>query len=156
MKNKNHGFTLIELMMVLAILTILAGITTYYLHGPGDRFAVKGAARRLYFDLLKAKTRAMEKSSCYAIKFNYPSGYDYSLVEVLCSNPNTVLQTEKQVKLSNDYGQNISKNVTSSSVTYYPNGLCRGCQMSANFTSTRVPYSIVLKVNSLGRVNINE
>lgn len=141
--------------MVLALLAILAGFSTHFLHKFADRFAVDGAAKRLYFDLLKAKTKALEKNTCYGIKFNYPTGFDYSLVEVSCGT-GSISQTIQSINLAHDYGPYIIKTISPSSpsVIYYPNGLCRGCQMSANFTSTRISYLVTVRVNGMGRVKI--
>lgn len=66
----DSGFTIVELMVVVAIMAILAGIAipAYYEYLPKSRAA--GAANALFTELQSAKMRAIAENNYYVITFD--------------------------------------------------------------------------------------
>jgi prepilin-type N-terminal cleavage/methylation domain-containing protein len=65
-----RGFSLIELMIVLAILAVVLGISATMLRGENRDAAVKGAAEELAAVLRLARNRAMHEKAAFAVVFN--------------------------------------------------------------------------------------
>ncbi|MBN1905985.1 MAG: GspH/FimT family pseudopilin [Deltaproteobacteria bacterium] len=67
---KNHGFTLLETMIVIAIIGILSGIAipAYINWVPNNR--LKGAAQDIYSDLQLAKMQAVSSNSDKTVAFD--------------------------------------------------------------------------------------
>jgi len=78
------GFTLIEALIVLAILGIVAVLAVDSFRGMGEKYRVEGATKQLYADLMDARGRAMQRSRAFFVRFK-PSGYGYETYED--SNP---------------------------------------------------------------------
>ena len=64
------GFTLIEVIIVLALFAILAAMAGYYMGGQGAKARLKSAARDLASDMILARTRAIRDTRPWAISFD--------------------------------------------------------------------------------------
>ena len=66
---KRNGFTLVELMIVVAILGVLAAIALPSFQETLERRKLNGAGERLFADLLFAKTEAIKRNASVSISF---------------------------------------------------------------------------------------
>jgi len=69
MKNNQHGYTLIELMVTLIILGIMSAIVIPNVNPILAGLEMRSAARQLYADIYRSKITAMEqqKLCCFAV-----------------------------------------------------------------------------------------
>jgi prepilin-type N-terminal cleavage/methylation domain-containing protein len=71
-KTKQKGFTLVELMMVVAILAILAGIATPGLLNAIPNMRLRSAARDIYSAMMQTKVEAIRRGENVSLLFNSP------------------------------------------------------------------------------------
>ncbi len=86
---KERGFTVTELMVVLGVFAILAGIAIPAFSDWLPKYRLKSAARELYSDFQLAKITAIRSGVRCAIRFNHSvegSTYDYVLFQDVNNN----------------------------------------------------------------------
>ncbi len=97
---KNSGFTLIELMVVIAIIGILLAVTVPNIMNWLPNYRLKGAARDLYSNMQKAKMEAIKSESNATITFNLPVGaITYDCVNYIDNNNNLEYDVGEQILL---------------------------------------------------------
>jgi type IV fimbrial biogenesis protein FimT len=75
MKRNNAGFTILELMVVIAIIAILSAIAVPNMIGWRERAKLRGAIANLRGDLQWAKTRAIREHAPVSVLF-YTNRYE--------------------------------------------------------------------------------
>ena len=71
--NNNKGFTIVELVVVLAILSIIMAISIPNFSAWLPRNRIKTSARHIYNDMNLAKSRAVKDNTVAVIIFNIPN-----------------------------------------------------------------------------------
>ncbi|EAT14245.1 GspH/FimT family pseudopilin [Desulfuromonas acetoxidans] len=75
-KEDQKGFTLLEVVVVIAMLTILTAIAGFYLVGRAQRASLKKDANDIAHYMVLAKTGAIRDTTVWAIQFD-PAGRQY-------------------------------------------------------------------------------
>ncbi len=68
-----EGFTLIETIMVLAVLGIVMAIATPNFSKWAEKHEINGQAQKVYFDLMLARTTAVKNNNIVRVAFNTTS-----------------------------------------------------------------------------------
>lgn len=83
---KRYGFTLLELMVTLSVMSILALIAVPSFVGMHDRYHLKGTVDTLYADLQFARSEAVRRNGAVFIGFSTGASWCYGLdSESACS-----------------------------------------------------------------------
>ena len=130
----NGGFTLIELMIAIAMIAILSGIAIPSLSNLAPNYRLKAAARELYSDMQNARIEAIKTNTNAIIQFTpqpySPAGQVGSYRISIDSNGNGIYDAGETIQKS------MPKNVSLISTTFAGN--------TAGFT----PRGISLEVTS--------
>ncbi|MEW6184453.1 MAG: prepilin-type N-terminal cleavage/methylation domain-containing protein [Thermodesulfobacteriota bacterium] len=82
---KAKGFTLIELIIVILLVTILYSIGCFSFHQFMARYRLEGAVRSLVSDFYLARMKAIGKNCFYRLRIN-PEGKEYFLEQESLGN----------------------------------------------------------------------
>ncbi len=91
MMKKTHGFTLMEMMMIVAIISISAAVSGFTFGRMLPDMRVKAAANEIKSDLNLARLKAVRENNDVSIDFSRDDGY-----EIYVTNPDdstTLLKT---------------------------------------------------------------
>jgi len=149
LRKRQSGFTLIEMMIVIGVLTIMASIAipSFMSLLPGMR--LNGAARQVMGDLMAARMKAVKQNNRFRVFFNNPGTNEYTILDD--DNNNNSADTGEATTAKNI--QDNYHDVTFSSSTnpiFYPRGTAYGTTV----TVTNSSGSKDVKVAITGRVKI--
>ena len=133
------GFTLIEMLIVLTVMAVMAGISTPALLGMRDRITVRLAAVDAARTLADARSVALTASRRTAVRIDQITN-----TLTVVSGPDTI----RTLQLS-EYG--VQLRTTRDSIAFGPTGIGWGAA-TATITITRGRASTALAVSRLGRI----
>jgi len=95
--NNSKGFTLIELMVLVAIIGILAGLATSYLQN--SRIRLRSAARGIVNQVQNARFKALETGESWAVQFDNSETPSYRVLSNIGADGkwNTADDTEHRI-----------------------------------------------------------
>lgn len=96
LKKRDSGFTLLELMVIIAIIAALASVVTPNLIGWLPNYRLRSAAQDIYSNFQKAKLTAIKEHCNCTITFNQLAG-----------GPNYVVFIDSNNDLNYDVGERI-------------------------------------------------
>ena len=151
---RESGFTLIEMMIVIAVLTIMASIAipNFMSLLPGMR--LNGAARQVMGDLMAARMKAVKLNKRTKVFFDTSSQYR------ICDDANndgTVADGEASTNVENKSIQTNYHDVTlsaSSNPIFYPRGTGPTPSCTITVASSTTGQSKLVKAHLTGRVKI--
>ena len=152
----SRGFTLIEVIIVLAIVAIAASVAAPYLYSFRQNTNLKEAARDISSDISSFKQRAVSENRSYRINFNAAANnYTIWNESVLNSNSFDNLITTETVGAGNaniviSGTPNFTGGVTY--VTFYPRGTSGAGSLTLQHTKRLSTATIT--TNLMGRVNV--
>jgi len=152
LRKRESGFTLIEMMIVIAVLAIMAAIAipNFMSLLPGMR--LNGAARQVMGDLMAARMNAVKQNNEFKVFFGSPSANQYQILDD-DNNDGTAdggeAITTKNIQ-DNYYDVTLGSNINP---TFYPRGTANG-NGTITLTSTNSGDSKSVTVIITGRVKI--
>lgn len=69
-KDGRAGFTLVEIMIVLAILGIIVVIAVSNFQGLNEKYRIEGETKQMFADLMDARGRAMQRNRSFFVQIN--------------------------------------------------------------------------------------
>ena len=78
---RHDGFSLIELMVVVALIATLAGITVPAIAGALTRYALITASQEVVSTIRNARVQAVGKNRVARVRFNFPAAGQYQVVD---------------------------------------------------------------------------
>ena len=109
--NRNRGFTLVELMVVIAIVAFLAVVASRMLANTGSwisQYRLKAAAREMAVNLEYARMEAIKRNQVIAVAFNQQiSGTTYSYVVFVDANGNLNFDSTETVLLKSTFTNGV-------------------------------------------------
>ena len=149
---KKEGFSLLELLIVLAIMAIVSAIAApNFMNYLAER-RLNGAARQVMSDLMSARQKAVSQGHEFRVFFN---GDNHSYTILDDTNSNGTADTGEATEgrdLHPDY-YDVTFTSTANPI-FYPRGTAWGTTVT--LSSSRTGVSKYVKVASTGRVKIDD
>jgi prepilin-type N-terminal cleavage/methylation domain-containing protein len=149
-KRSVGGFTIIEIMIVIAIIGIMVGIAAPNFMDYLKSRRLSGATMQLYVDLMNARQQAVTQNKWVSLRIE--NSHQYKIFTD--NNKNGVIDTGESVitrDLHPDYGDVTFTTAAGTIFAFYPNGTGG----SATLGLSGVSGSKSITISNAGRVKIN-
>ncbi len=160
-RRRDRGMTMVELLMVMAMMGILATISFAGIRQILPRWRLNAAARTVRADLLDTKTRATRSMREFRVRFVDTSQYviEEGDARIASANWSTAdASTGGQVggrNLPNEYqGVTIVTSKTGTPVVFRPNGTIDPTNGNITITISNGSQERALEVSMAGRIRI--
>lgn len=110
---RKQGFTLIELIVVLVVMGIIAGVAVPRFTGSFDSIRFRKTMNELVYFLREARIRAMSNAEAVNVVFNLHGGYCWSEDKKIFKLPNDIEIFTDKIELKDDQTRTL---------TFFPNG----------------------------------
>ena len=151
--NKSTGFTLLELMIIIAVMGVLSAIAipSFMSLLPGMR--LNGAARQIMGDLMAARMKAVKENNEYKVFFNSPSANQYQILDD--DNNDGIADAGEAITTKNIQDNYVDVSLSASSdPIFYPRGTGPTPSCTITVTSSATGQSKLVKAHLTGRVKI--
>jgi len=124
---KDKGFTLVEMIVVIAIMGIVSAVAipNFYSYAAGMR--LRSASRDLYSTLQSTRMKAVRQNTRWAVQFDAPTPTNYRVIDCgidnICGNGDDSLKIPTSI--SQQYaGVSMSQNFAGNRVEFNSEGTC--------------------------------
>ena len=160
-KINNLGITIVELMIVIAIVAMIMAIGVVSFKTLGANNRLNAISRDIYYDFIFAKTKAMEGQTCVTILFNRTlkingtnSTIDYLITESKTCDTNDLSNILKIKKLDKNISITLSNN---NPLTFDQQGFINGVNNKTLTIKVKTSNKTIardLTINRLGRIRL--
>ncbi len=145
---KNNGFTMLEMITVIAIMGIVSAIAIPYIISYASTYRLRSAADDLYSNLEQARVKAIQENRRWAVNFS-TSGYQV----VNCGPDNDCTSTTasddiiaKDIVMSRDYpGITMVQTFAGNQIVFNSEGTC-DTSAAGNVTFSKTGQALPRKV----------
>lgn len=141
--NKQSGFTLIELIVIIAIVAVFAAIAVPNFLSYMPKSRLNGAARQVMGDLMAARMKAVKENTTVTVTMVSNSDHEYKIL--------TAGGEEKTINIQSNY-RDVTIVGSFTDISFYS----RGTAWGATITLTNSAGSKEITVAITGRVKITD
>jgi len=151
-KKRKRGFTLIEMMVVIAIIAVLSAIAVPSFMEYARNQRLNGAARQVYTDLMNARQQAVTENKKMIVQFVNNHQYQF----VRDNDASETVTTGDETLVLRDIHPDYSDVTFSASFNpaFRPNGT--GKNPKITLTSSSTGKTKCIKISTAGRIKIGD
>ena len=151
--SKQSGFTLIEMMIVIGLLSVLAGIAVPNFLSYLPKHRLNGAARQVMGDLMRARMQAVSQNNEFKVFFDLSSNnHEYKILDDDNNDGNIDVDEWIQIKdIQSEYFDVTFSNVTADPI-FHPRGTASGATITLSNPAVSTDVNVAIAMT--GRVKI--